>query len=102
MIKSQHREVARILAGALRDPPGDLAACQRLMRFAAKHLQELHDDLYNRRNHNGRITAPPTRYIKKKILSLAARHPDMSYQEIAIMLNTSIGRVSEAMHGKRT
>lgn len=30
-----------------------------------------------------------------------ASHPDMHLQDVAVMFNTNIGRVSEALHGER-
>jgi hypothetical protein len=44
---------------------------------------------------------PLTPVLKEDIQAYAGRFPDLSYQEIANHFFTNIGRVSEALRGKR-
>jgi alkylated DNA nucleotide flippase Atl1 len=44
---------------------------------------------------------PMSRAIRREIRSIAATDPDMPYQDIAVLVGVSAGRVSETLAGKR-
>ena len=92
--KPKQREFLRDLIDLIHD---------RKVRYdeIERQLRILRRQLHNRPQHKGRRTAPPTRKIKPQILALHRANPDLSNQEIAIMLNISSGRVSEALYGKK-
>lgn len=77
----------------------DLPAC-----WAADRIRELVGELYRRPYIRKAPVkhAPLTVYEIAEARRLATAYPNMHEQDIAVMLNTNSGRISEALHGKRT
>ena len=48
------------------------------------------------------VSRPVTPAIKAQMRDLHERNPDMTYQQIAVVLGIDKGRVSEVLAGKRT
>jgi len=67
-------------------------------------LLELADEL--RRRHLGprapATSTPMTPELADEIREFAAANPGMSHQEMAVVFNVNLGRVSESLSGKRT
>jgi hypothetical protein len=89
------------VAQRMREIAGEI---QEACPTQSAELLELADEL-RRRSGEGRAPATSTKMtpeLSEEIKEYAKAHPGMSHQQIAEVFGVNIGRVSEAILGKRT
>lgn len=77
--------------------------CRDALRAIILKLREVERNMYRRpaARRARREHAVLTPALARKIRLYAAAHPRMSYRRIGELFNVGIGRVSEAIRGKR-
>ncbi len=92
------RERLAAIAQELEDPNGTVP-CEELARQIREMITQLYRRAYVRKAPEKSRHMTPG--LKDTLRADAARHPDLSYQEIAVVHGVNAGRVSEAVAGKR-
>lgn len=95
-IRDRLYEIADLLQYTTQSP-------HQLMELSAE-LRTMADETRRRKLS---VKTPPknkkmTRGLKKQIVAYKLANPNLSHQEIAVALGVNTGRVSDALHGKRT